>query len=220
MKKNLIILLIAFTTSIFAQKKLNFYATGNYGLYKVNISDIYGSAISSNFGGGLGAHIVYKLLPNLNLVALPVIQQRGYMSSNIYHNYDIRVTYIDVPVGVEYTCTPKKFGEFFNIDDKDEKLLFIGMQLYEGFAIDGKFTDSFSANPSSSETIKFGESATDQRLSTDFGLNFTVGLNIKRFRIGFQKLLGLKNVVPTDRQTNEGSIKTTGFGMFVAYKLY
>lgn len=211
-------LIATFSANCFSQKKLNIYAAANYGLYKVKPSDVYTSAISSNFSGGIGAHLVYKLLPNLNIVALPVLQQRGYTSTNIYHNYDIRVTYIDIPIGIEYNYTSAKMKQFFRVGEKDAKLLFFGIGLYEGFAINGKFTDKFTNDPS--VKIKFGESLTDNRSNLDFGLNFNVGLNIRRFRIGLQKQLGLKNVVPNARQAAEGSIKTRGFGMFIAYKVF
>lgn len=218
MKKIVIIsiLLTTFSINIFAQNKLTVYATGNYGIYKVKPSDIYTSAISSNFSGGFGVHLSYLILPSLHIVALPVYQQRGYMSSNIYHNYDIRVSYIDIPIGVEYDFNAPS-SKFLGLTDDDEKPLFIGIGLYEGFAISGNYTDKFTNNPA--EKTKFGESLTDNRSSTDFGLNFNVGLRIRNFKIGIQKQLGLKNVVPTARQAADGSIKTTGFGMFIAYKI-
>ncbi len=217
--KKIIMLSIVFATlftNAFAQNKLTIYATGNYGVYKVKPSDIYTSAISSNSSVGFGVHLSYTIIPNLYIVALPVYQQRGYMSSNIYHNYDIRVSYIDIPIGVEYNFNAPS-SKFLGLTDDDEKPLFVGMGLYEGFAISGNFTDKFTNNPA--EKIKFGESLTDNRSSTDFGLNFNIGLRIRNFKLGIQKQLGLKNVVPTARQAAEGSIKTTGFGMFIAYKI-
>jgi hypothetical protein len=214
--KIIAILLIVCSINIFAQNKLTVYVTGNYGLYKVKPSDIYSSAISSNFSGGFGVHLSYTIIPNLYIVALPVYQQRGYMSFNIYHNYDIRVSYIDIPIGVEYNFNAPS-SKFLGLTDDDEKPLFVGIGLYEGFAISGNYTDKFTNNPA--EKIKFGESLTDNRSSTDFGFNFNIGVRIRNFKIGIQKQLGLKNVVPTARQAAEGSIKTTGFGMFIAYKI-
>ena len=212
-----IMFLIVALLNIHAQNKLDVYVAGNYGLYKVKVNDVYSSAISSKFSGGIGAHISYKLIPNLRIVALPVFQQRGYMSSNINHIYDVSVVYIDVPIGVEYDFNIRLFVKSLNLGEKDEKVFFVGAGLYEGFAINGKYTDKLYNTPS--EKIKFGELLTDNRSSTDFGLNFNVGLRIRSFKIGLQKQLGLKNVVPSARQAKDGSLKTTGFGMFVAYKI-
>ena len=212
-----IMFLIVALLNIHAQNKLDVYVAGNYGLYKVKVSDVYSSAISSKFSGGIGAHISYKLTPNLRVVALPVVQQRGYMSSNIHHIYDVSVGYIDVPIGVEYDFNIHLFVKSLNLGEKDEKVFFLGAGLYEGFAINGKYTDRLYNTPS--EKIKFGESLTDNRSITDFGLNFNVGLRIRSFKIGLQKQLGLKNVVPSARQAKDGSLKTTGFGMFIAYKI-
>ena len=212
-----IMFLIVALLNIHAQNKLDVYVAGNYGLYKVKVNDVYSSAISSKFSGGIGAHISYKLIPNLRIVALPVFQQRGYMSSNINHIYDVSVVYIDVPIGVEYDFNIRLFVKSLNLGEKDEKVFFVGAGLYEGFAINGKYTDKLYNTPS--EKIKFGELLTDNRSSTDFGLNFDVGLRIRSFKIGLQKQLGLKNVVPSARQAKDGSLKTTGFGMFVAYKI-
>jgi len=44
------------------------------------------------------------------------------MSSNIYHNYNVKVNYIDIPIGVEYDFdAPDKSSKFFNVCKRDEK---------------------------------------------------------------------------------------------------
>ena len=220
MKKLSIILflLVAFVVNIFAQKKLEIYTAANLGLSKVKFTPSIGE-ISSNISGGIGLHIIYPIRPNIGLIVMPVLQQRGYTSLNSANNFDVRVTYIDIPVSVELGFGARALIGFSKFAEGEEKPFFFSAGIYEGIAIGGKYTDKFYNNPS--VKIKFGESTTDQRSRTDFGVNFTLGLRFKsrlgKFKFGLQNQRGLKNCIPNDRKTKDGSLKTGNFGFFVAY---
>jgi len=211
-------LLLTFTLNIFAQKKLEIYTAANLGLSKVKFTPSIGE-ITSNISGGIGVHLIYQIRPNIGLIVMPVLQQRGYTSSNTANNFDVRVTYIDLPVAVELGFGARALTGFNKFENGEEKPFFFSVGIYEGIAIDGKYTDKYFNNPS--VKIKFGESTTDQRSRTDFGVNFTLGIRFKsqlgKFKFGLQNQRGLKNCIPNDRKSKDGSLKTSNFGFFVAY---
>ncbi len=208
--------LVSFSTSIYAQEKFKVFVAANFGMSKVTFTPSIGT-INRNFSGAIGAHLIYKLKPNIDLIAMPVLQQRGYTSMNGANKFDVRVSYIDIPVGVEFGFAARALIGFDKFEKGAEKPFFFGAGIYEGLAISGKYTDKYLSNPA--VKIKFGESVTDQRSRTDFGLNFTLGMRFDRFRFGLQKQVGLKNVMPNSRQAKDGSIKTDNFGFFVAYNI-
>jgi len=125
---------------------------------------------------------------------MPVWQGRGYKT----FNYDIRLTYSEIPIYIE-------FGLGFGIFDCDG-------QHHE----DGE-KKPLIGNPDTK--IKFEELVTDNRSRTDYGLMFTAGGQLGRSRFGLFKQIGLKSVIPKARQAKEGNIKTKNFGFFVAFNL-
>ncbi len=218
MKKIILIsILLAFvTTNTIAQNKLDIFVAGKFGMSKVTFTPSIGT-INRNISGAIGAHIIYKLKPNIALIAMPMFQQRGYTSMNASNNFDVRVAYLDLPVGVEFGFAARGLIPFDKFEKGAEKPFFFAVGVYEGIAISGKYTDKYLSNPS--EKIKFGESLTDQRSRTDYGLIFNLGVRFDKVRFAFQKQVGLKNVMPSARQAKDGSIKTNNFGFFVAYNI-
>lgn len=203
-------------TNSIAQSKLDVFAVGNFGLSKVTFTPSIGT-ISRNFSGAIGAHVIYKLRPNIALIGMPMLQQRGYSSMNGTNHFDVRIAYLDLPVGVEFGFGARALIGFDKFEKGFEKPFFFTAGVYEGIAISGKYTDKYLSDPS--VKIKFGESLTDQRSRTDYGLIFNLGLRLGKIRFGLQKQVGLKNVTPSARQAKSGSIKTDNFGFFVAYNI-
>ena len=210
-----VLLALVITNSI-AQNKFDVFASGNFGLSKVTFTPSIGK-INRNLSGAIGAHIIYKLQPNISLIAMPMLQQRGYTSMNGANNFDVRVAYLDLPVGVEFGFGARGLVGFDKFEKGAEKPFFFAAGVYEGIAVSGKYTDKYLSNPS--VKIKFGESLTDNRSRTDYGLIFNLGLRLGKIRFALQKQVGLKNVMPSARQAKDGSIKTDNFGFFVAYNI-
>lgn len=207
------LLFIAMLCNATAQKKFSTYIAGNFGLASAKVGPPSTTEILKKLSAGLGFHLTGQLTKRFFIVAQPAVNSRGYVSSNAANKYDIHATYIDIPVAAEY-----HFSLFKDIKDEGSSPFFIGAGIYGGVALSGKYKDDY-LTPSVSQKIKFGESTSDNRSKTDFGLNFVAGLQTKNIRFGLQYLKGLKNVVPKDRQTNGTEIKLRNFSMFVAYKL-
>ncbi len=222
MKKLIIVSFLFATanTNSFAQNKLDVFVAANFGLSKVTFTPSIGT-ISRNFSGAIGAHLIYKLKPNIAFIAMPMLQQRGYTSMNSANKFDVRVAYLDIPVGIEFGFAARALFGFDKFEKGAEKPFFFGAGVYEGIAVSGKYTDKYFSDPS--VKIKFGESATDQRSRTDYGLIFNLGMRFpvgkSYVRFGLQKQVGLKNVMPSARQAKDGSLKTSNFSFFVAYDI-
>ena len=216
------VLFLASVNTSHAQKKIAVYAAGNFGLAAAKLQPSGSTTITSKLSGGLGMHLTGQLTKRVFVVAQPAVNFRGYVSSNAANKYDVSATYIDIPAALEYHYSLFKDMK----DGKDDYPFFIGAGLYGGFAVAGKYTDKYLNDPS--VKIKFGESATDNRSKTDYGLNFVAGLSINDWgfgnfktnvRFGLQKQVGLKNVVPKDRQTGGNEIKLRNLSLFVAIKI-
>jgi hypothetical protein len=215
-------LFITLFNTAHAQKKIAVYVAGNFGLASAKLQPSGSTTITSKLSGGIGLHLSGQLTKRFFIVAQPAINSRGYVSSNAVNKYDVSTTYIDIPAAIEYHYSLFKDMK----DERGEYPFFIGAGLYGGFAIAGKYVDKYLNNPS--VKIKFGESATDNRSKTDYGLNFVAGMTINDWgfgkfktalRFGVQKQVGIKNVVPKDRQPGGNEIKLRNLSMFVAVKI-
>ena len=216
------ILVMTLFNTVQAQKKMVVYLAGNFGLAAAKLQPTNSTTITSKLSGGLGVHLAGQLTKRFFIVAQPAVNFRGYVSSNAINKYDVSATYIDIPVSIEYHYSLFKDMK----DERGDYPFFIGAGLYGGFAVAGKYTDKYLNDPS--VKIKFGESAADNRSRTDYGLNFVAGMTINdwgfgkfktKLRFGLQKQVGLKNVVPKDRQTGGSEIKLRNLSAFIAIKI-
>jgi len=198
MKKLLVILIIATSLSntCFAQKEIVTYFTGHFGLANAH----YASGKSnSRFSFGLGAEFIKGLFKKFVLNVKPTLNLRGYEETLT----KVKATYFDLPVNIEYSLLYS-----------DEIHFYIGAGLYGGVALGGKF----QYNLNDWKKMSFGEGTADNRSRFDYGLNFTTGVKFANIKIGLQQMVGLKNVVPNDRQlTANDEIKLRNFTGFIAY---
>ena len=180
MKKIIItsVLFIALFNTAHAQKKIAVYVAGNFGLASAKLQPSGSTTIASKLSGGLGVHLTGQLTKRFFIVAQPAVNFRGYVSSNAVNKYDVSATYIDLPAAIEYHYSLFKDMK----DERGDYPFFIGAGLYGGFAVAGKYIDKYLNNPS--VKIKFGESATDNRSQTDYGLNFVAGMTINDWGFG------------------------------------
>ena len=219
MKKLFSLLLFVLVTisNIYAQSKLDIYAVGNFGMAKA-IFTPKKETISASFSGAIGSHLIYNFSNTIGLAIQPVLQAKGYESTQ----FKVRATYLEVPINIEYSMGLRGLIGFDKFEKKDKKPFFFGAGVYAGYAIGGKYIDKYQIGDPSTK-IKFGEALTDQRSKTDYGLNFTLGMLLPAFnslvRFGLQKQVGLKNVVPKNRQAKDGEIKLKNFSLFIAYNL-
>lgn len=221
---------IIFTSVLFAflciaahaQQKVTVYVAGNFGVAAAKLQPSGSTTINSKISGGFGLHLTARVTSRFFLVGQPGVNFRGYVSSNAVNKYDVGATYIDVPLALEYHYS---LGKDF-MDEKGAYPFFIGAGAYGGYAVAGKYTDKYTNDPS--VKMKFGESVTDNRSATDYGLNFVAGLTVNnwgfgnfktKLRFGLQKQVGLKNVVPKDRQAGGNEIKLRNLSVFVAIKI-
>jgi len=212
-------LIVAFVNT-YAQNKINIFAAGNLGLSKVNFSPSNNIKIASAVSVGIGAHVTYSLLKNINIVAMPTFQTKGYGYSNYStaEFFDVKLKYLEMPVLVEFGFGAKAlFGQL--LGDGEKKPFFFGAGLYAGVAVGGKYIDKNVVGDPVTK-IKFGESLTDNRSRIDYGLHFTLGSTFDKFKVGILKQVGLKNAVPSARQ-NQGlsSNKNANFSVFMAYNI-
>ena len=216
------ILITVLFHNTYAQKKVLLYAAGNFGIASAKLQPKGTTTISSKLSGGLGAQLAVQVSKRLFIVAQPAVDFRGYVSSNAANKYDVSATYIDIPAAIEY-----HYNLFKDVQEKNEPYpFFIGAGFYGGFAVAGKYVDNYTNDPS--VKIKFGESNTDNRSRTDYGLNFVAGLTVSdwgfghfktNLRFGLQDQVGLKNVVPKDRQAGGNEIKLRNLSLFLAVKI-
>ena len=223
--KKIIFTSVLFTTlciTAVAQQKWAAYIAGNFGVASAKLQPSGSTTINYKISGGFGLHLAAQLTNRFFVVGQPGINFRGYVSSNSVNKYDVGATYIDLPMALEYHYS---LGKDFR-DEKDAFPFFIGAGVYGGYAVAGKYTDKYTNDPS--VKIKFGESVSDNRSRTDYGLNFVAGLTLNnwgfgnfktKLRFGLQKQVGLKNVVPKDRQAGGNEIKLRNLSVFVAIKI-
>ncbi len=199
MKKIFAIALVFFAACLHtsAQKKISTYVAGHFGLASAKSST---SGATGRFSTGIGLEFELPLAKKISLAAAPTLNFRGYNNSA----FNLKATYIDLPLTLEVV--------YFHVEELN---LYVGAGAYAGIAIAGKYQNTGA----DWTKLKFGESAADNRSTTDLGLNFTTGLHFNKLKAGFQYQQGLKNVVPKDRQVNGASIKLNNFSGFLAVKL-
>lgn len=179
-----------------AQNKVATYILGSFGLSSAKSNTTTNSA---RFSTGLGLEFYLPLSKRINIVGRPGINWRGYDNNGS----SVRVTYLDVPLTIEYAPLPYFTGAY------------IGVGVYGGTALGGKF----KLSDGSESNFSFGETTNDNRSRTDYGLAFTAGMRYANIEVGIQNQVGLKNVVPNDRQTNGASIKLRNFTGFIGLNL-
>jgi len=110
---------------------------------------------------------------------MPVLQGRGYKT----FNYDIRLTYFEIPICFEFGLGFGIFGcDSQHHEYGEKKPLFFGVGAYSGFAINDNYIDKLSLIRKPDTKIKFGELVTDNRLRTDYRLMFKARGQLGRSR--------------------------------------
>lgn len=161
-----------------------------------------------SYGFAVDLDIAISKQVHFNL--MPAINTRGYTGL-----VTVRPTYIDLPVNFEFSL------------GKSNKHIFIGAGGYIGFAIAGKYKNTLTVTGNTDwQKISFGESKTDNRSPMDYGALFNVGAFLPGYKgtvkAGIQTMLGLKNVVPKDRQDepNTSKISLRNITAFVAISIF
>ncbi len=216
MKKIFFLLLVNIFMVVigFSQPKLNAFVAVNYGTSSIvhSPASTIGFSYSRSSSYAIGSHITYEISEKLRLSAMPMLKQLSYKYFAPPNHFDVRATYINVPLNIEWSFSLGESNSGWS------EGFFVGVGAYAGFALGGKYRDlALYAIDTDFKKIKIGESPTDQRSATDFGLNFTLGWQYKSIRLGLQKLQGLKNVVPSARQAADGNNKIRDLSFFVAY---
>lgn len=135
---------------------------------------------------------------------------KGAKSEEFGIKLSVNMTYIDVPVYVNY-----------NILNKNDNKLFVGVGPYLSYCMSGKLKAKGSFLGQSiddSEDLNIGSSATDQIKSLDFGGNANIGfISAMGLYARASYSLGFANIANND--ASEGTIKTTGFALSVGYQV-
>ncbi|MBL7713711.1 MAG: PorT family protein [Chitinophagaceae bacterium] len=135
---------------------------------------------------------------------------KGAKSESFGVKLTINMTYIDIPVYVNY-----------NILNKSGNKLFVGVGPYLSYCMSGKIKAKGSFLGQSidqSEDLNIGSSATDQIRSLDFGGNANIGfISAMGLYARASYSLGFANIANND--ASEGTIKTTGFALSVGYQV-
>jgi hypothetical protein len=208
MKQFLFAFFLFCVTSIQAQKhSYPLYLRADLGLS--NVKTDHGKA-SSTFAVGIGAESFVKLkkLKEVNLVLSPNLSylHTGYESSG---GGNVKVNYISLalPIGLHISDNADRFDGFG---------LFVGAGPFINLATSGKFRvysiDDYSK-------MKFGNSNTDNRRSTDAGLVLKATLGMGRLYLGMQDNIGMSNLVPKDRVSNGSYIKSRNFLFYISYAI-
>lgn len=186
-------------------QKMNTYLTLHGGFASAK-------GYEAKLSSGLGLDVEIRIKNRAHLNLRPTVNFRGYNGSSLVST--IKVTYIDLPVNIEV-----------DLDDNPNHV-FIGAGPYIGFAIGGKYKNNLTTSGNTSwQKINFGEGLTDNRSPVDYGFNLNAGALLRghkrNFKVGVQSQIGLKNVVPEERQntTNTFEINLRNFTAYIAVGL-
>lgn len=119
---------------------------------------------------------------------------------------------IEVPINAVY-----------RIPTGDAGAVLISAGPYVGFNISGKSKVDVTsgANQGKTETnLKFGNASEDNLTSTDFGANFGLGYRLgSGIGFGANYGLGLSNLIPKDKRTDNSKATNRVLGFYLSYSL-
>jgi hypothetical protein len=186
MKKGLMIATFFIVANICAaQKKINFKTDG-FSFLKVSVNNASLSSKTTGssahtaptrVGYGIGVERLLQLKETIFLTGQLLLNSRGYKN--------VRTTYIDVPVAINFLLGKNK-------------LFMLGTGIYGGYAISGRYKTTTGW-----KKMQWGESLTDNRSRIDAGvvINFAY-----TFANGYPLLtatyqIGINNVISQQQQT-------------------
>jgi Outer membrane protein beta-barrel domain len=204
MKKILSFLLVISVFSYTAKsQKLTTFLTVHGGFASAPAKD-------AKLSYGFAADLDFAISKQVHFNFMPALNFRGYTGL-----VTVKTTYIDLPVNIEFSI-----GE-------SSKHVFVGVGGYVGFAIAGQFKNTLTTSGNTDwQKMSFGEKAADNRSPIDYGALINVGAylptNKGAVKAGVQTMLGLKNVVPKDRQNepNTSKISLRNITAFVAFSIF
>lgn len=203
MKRIVIVLLTAITLCNTAgAQKLSTFLTIHGGFASAQGKD-------ARLSSGIGLDFQLKLTERLHFNIKPTLNSRGYNGTALVST--VKATYIDLPINLEADM------------DGNKAHIYVGGGPYIGFAIGGKYKSNLTTGNTEWTTMKFGETANDNRSPMDMGLNLNVGALFpgysRDFKAGIQTMVGLRNVVPKDVQANNSEIKLRNITAYLAFGL-
>jgi len=192
------ICLVALAGTANAQTKMMFGVKGQFGMTNLT-GDIEDTKMKLGFGGGAVARFALSPVFEIQPEVMVALKGCGFDIPEEYEDdYKIKLTYIDIPVLARYNIPTEG-----NI----KPAIFAGP--YLGILMSGKQGD---------KDVK------DELKSTDFGLVFGAGIDLKvgakgTVAIDARYNLGLSNTNDEDgeEEDEESKIKYSGFGLNIAY---
>lgn len=160
-----------------------------------------------NVGVGLETILPFKkskndgnivLYPNLSLL------KTGYRN---FRGGEFRVNYLSLGLPI---CL-----EAFSLSSTRKEGVIFGAGPFINFAVNGKF----KIDPNDFKSMSFGNSTNDNRKGTDAGFLLKAALRTKKLYMGMQYNIGLTNVIPKDRISNDSYIKTRNIQFYLSYAI-
>lgn len=207
MKRTLIVIVISsfFINSLNAQtsKSSKLFNKSIFSIRIIksssNVNDSRTSSPNNLYSAGVSAKWVYLISEKFALSTEPMFHNKGYLIDPT----KVNINYFSLPISIERV---KEFPLFTPND-----ILTIGLGFYGANAIGGTYKTT-----NSTKNVPFGNTKTDERIRTDYGINFTTSLSVaKSIEIGFMAQLGIANVLPKDFQVNGNKTTTTSLGLFI-----
>ena len=168
-------------------------------------------AKDAKLSSGIGFDFQLKLTERLHFGVKPTLNSRGYNGTALVST--VKATYVDLPISLEADL------------DGNKAHLYLGGGPYIGFAVAGKYKSNLTAGNTEWTTMKFGETAADNRSPMDIGINLNVGALMegysRDFKAGIQTMLGLRDVTPKDAQSLAGAspIRLRNITAYLAFGL-
>lgn len=202
-----LLLLLFVTTQTFAQVKFGVKAGLN--LSNVTDKDKFGNNsayYSMKTGFHLGVTAEFPVSEFFSFEPGLLYSTKGYIYKDLDYKATNSVNYLEIPMNAIY-----------KINLGGAKLL-VSAGPYVGYALSGKHKGT-EKGYDFDNSIKIGNSDTDDMKALDYGLNIGAGVEIKQMTIGVQYGFGLANIATYhDIKAYGSKISGKGIGISVGYK--
>lgn len=208
--------------TVASQAQFRFGPQVGLNIASLSVENTDGMDINSRIAYNIGAIAEYNLSETMALQSGLIYSSKGATaeaSDSEEFMGEVMTYSMDASVAINYLEIPVNFKYFIPAGSTK---IFLSAGPYMAFAMGGKSEfdmtmsyEGMSETESESEDLKFGSSEEDDFSSTDFGLNFGAGVEIKNFVISAQYGLGLTNIDPVE--VDGESTKVNNLSFSVAY---